>query len=145
MKQLIGYNPDVYSYFKEQEHLCAFDLNLTYPQNGYFPSLNLQPPTDRNVTASLSKTRVNRQSFIKEAATRSSKRSNGQGPPMRDLTGRANGTVDGWYGCYLYYEMLDYALNHSFPWSMCTHLTSPPSDAHYIYRSRFGAQQWYCF
>ena len=35
----------------------------------------------------------------------------------RDLTGRANGTIDPWYACDLYDEMIDYALNFSLPWS----------------------------
>ena len=37
----------------------------------------------------------------------------------RDLSGRANGTIDPWYGCDLYDEMIDYALNFSLPWSGC--------------------------
>ena len=35
----------------------------------------------------------------------------------RDLSGRANGTIDEWYECYLYDEMMDYAINFTFPWS----------------------------
>ena len=35
----------------------------------------------------------------------------------RDLTGRANGTIDPYYGCYLSLEIQDYALNFSMPWS----------------------------
>lgn len=35
----------------------------------------------------------------------------------RDLSGRANGTIDPWYECDLYDEMIDYALNFSLPWS----------------------------
>lgn len=30
----------------------------------------------------------------------------------------ANGTIDSWYGCDLYDEMLDYAINFTFPWCM---------------------------
>lgn len=41
----------------------------------------------------------------------------------RDLTGRANGTLDSWYGCFLWEEMYDYAVNYTFPWSEC--LRSP--------------------
>ena len=37
----------------------------------------------------------------------------------RDLTGRPNGTIDPFYGCDLFDEMLDYALNFSAPWSRC--------------------------
>ena len=35
----------------------------------------------------------------------------------RDLSGRANGTIDPWYGCFLVPELQDYALNFSLPWS----------------------------
>jgi hypothetical protein len=34
----------------------------------------------------------------------------------RDLRGRANGTIDPTYGCDLYTEMIDYAINYTFPW-----------------------------
>ena len=36
----------------------------------------------------------------------------------RDLSGRANGTIDPWYGCFINFELEDYALNFSVPWSM---------------------------
>lgn len=36
----------------------------------------------------------------------------------RSLAGRANGTIDPWYGCDLYDEMVDYAVNFTFPWCM---------------------------
>ena len=36
----------------------------------------------------------------------------------RNLAGRGNGTIDPWYGCDVYDEMLDYAVNFTFPW--CT-------------------------
>lgn len=35
----------------------------------------------------------------------------------RDLSGRANGTIDPFYGCFLLSEVTDYAQNFSFPWS----------------------------
>ena len=35
----------------------------------------------------------------------------------RDLSGRANGSIDPWYGCFLNDELDDYALNFSLPWS----------------------------
>ena len=40
----------------------------------------------------------------------------------RDLSGRANGTIDPWYGCSLFQEMVDYAINFTFPWSTFTRL-----------------------
>lgn len=36
----------------------------------------------------------------------------------RDLAGRANGTIDPWYGCFLYDAMIEYALNFTYPWSV---------------------------
>lgn len=35
----------------------------------------------------------------------------------RDISQRANGTIDPFYGCFLFDEMLDYAANFTFPWS----------------------------
>lgn len=34
----------------------------------------------------------------------------------RDLSGRANGTIDPNYGCFLLDELIDYAVNFTFPW-----------------------------
>ena len=34
----------------------------------------------------------------------------------RDLSGRANGTIDPFYGCFLLDELIDYAVNFTFPW-----------------------------
>ncbi|KAJ7878005.1 alpha/beta-hydrolase [Mycena olivaceomarginata] len=38
---VIGYDQQVFEFFREQTHLCGFDLNLTYPQSSHFPTLNL--------------------------------------------------------------------------------------------------------
>ncbi|KAI0688707.1 alpha/beta-hydrolase [Cytidiella melzeri] len=35
----------------------------------------------------------------------------------RDLQGRANGSIDSWYGCFIWDEMIDYAVNFTYPWS----------------------------
>lgn len=35
----------------------------------------------------------------------------------RDLTGRSNDSIDPFYGCDLWDEMVDYAKNFTFPWS----------------------------
>ncbi|KAJ7764000.1 hypothetical protein DFH07DRAFT_738527, partial [Mycena maculata] len=42
---LIGCNQQVFEFFREQTHLCVFDLNLSYPQNSHFMTLNLVRPT----------------------------------------------------------------------------------------------------
>ncbi len=55
----------------------------------------------------------------------------------RDLSGRANGTIDPMYGCFLAAELEDYALNFSLPWSMPSSHSSwsdvyPPDNRRYI-------------
>jgi len=139
--QLINYDPDVFNYFKTQEHLCGYDINLTYPQNGTFPTLGIVTgaiddtpskaffaPGDfslrqdawynviaeryaakaaaegRDSTGSLNK---------RELHAREERRAEWK----RDLTGRPNGTIDPFYGCFLFDEMTDYAVNFSFPWT----------------------------
>ncbi|KAI0352156.1 alpha/beta-hydrolase [Trametes cingulata] len=130
--QLIGYDPAVFDFFREQCHLCGYDLNLTYPQNGHFPSLNFTPPADNFGGKSVSftsrfnpRTRAQRRLQAREVlrhAKRAAKieqtDSTAVGVQKRDLSGRANGTIDPWYGCDIYDEMIDYAVNFSFPWSV---------------------------
>ncbi|KAJ6581912.1 Alpha/Beta hydrolase protein [Mycena capillaripes] len=93
--QIIGFDQEVYNYFKEQEHLCGYDVNLTYPQDkSHSALLNWKR---------LSGTLISRQ--------------HQQGTWKRDLSMRANGTIDPWYGCGLLTEFIDYALNYSAPWN----------------------------
>ncbi|KAI0683233.1 Alpha/Beta hydrolase protein [Cytidiella melzeri] len=134
--QLIGYVPDVYNYFKTQNHLCGFDLNLTYPQTGKFPTLNLtvepgievaaryrsdmQRRLKRNVVSESLKAGLfachddlndSEERERRRKATRDSWKLE-----KRDLSALLNGTVDTWYRYDLYDEMIDYALNFSIPW-----------------------------
>ncbi|KAI0695227.1 alpha/beta-hydrolase [Cytidiella melzeri] len=156
--QLIGYDPEVYQYFKVQNHLCGYDFNLTYPQNGKFPRvLSPQRPSDGARAAQLINQQpalvrkrltalahsveapevgiVRRESLpsleeierreIKRQSWLASKRSVLQN---RDLSGRANGTIDPWYGCFLSNEVQDYALNFSMPWNLSVEIVVPSLD-----------------
>ncbi|KAL0948433.1 hypothetical protein HGRIS_011011 [Hohenbuehelia grisea] len=140
--QIINFDPDVFNFFRTQEHLCGYDVNLTYPQHGIIPTL-LNPfassnaSSDSGVTPLITNEDRLARWYEGESLTttiaRSFKRIYGSVLPLpkreldrreekrlawkRDLTGRANGTIDPWYGCDLYSEMLDYALNFSFPWT----------------------------
>jgi len=40
----------------------------------------------------------------------------------RNLAGRGHGTIDPWYGCDIYDEMVDYAVNFTFPWCIVVSL-----------------------
>ncbi|KAI0798571.1 Alpha/Beta hydrolase protein [Irpex lacteus] len=140
--QPIGYDPEVYEYFKTQNHLCGLDLNLTYPQQGKFPTLELLvEPAYYNIDASTKtfasnaahrklKASVLKQSLdaglfprLEELAKRDDKDSETKrrlakrDAWKRDLKGRPNGTIDPWYGCNIYDKLTAYALNFSIPWS----------------------------
>ncbi|GBE89633.1 alpha/beta-hydrolase [Sparassis crispa] len=128
--QLIGYDPEVFQWFQEQQHLCGYDLNLTYPQDGYFPDLGYVYPVNGAINAeTLNKRKpiLTKRALLQEARVRYG--NFGRIPAgrvghlrrdqyKRDLTGRANGTIDPWYGCFTYDAMIDYALNFSYPWSL---------------------------
>ncbi|KAI0773275.1 alpha/beta-hydrolase [Trametes elegans] len=115
--QLIGYDQKAYEYFREQEHLCGYDLNLTYPQNGRFPTLHLVKPTSRSASSLSRRSRARK--VIQQAKRAASEPGSGVDRRLerRDLRHRANGTIDPWYGCFLNQEMIDYATNFSLPWS----------------------------
>ncbi|KAG7439777.1 alpha/beta-hydrolase [Guyanagaster necrorhizus] len=120
--QLIGYDPEVYKYFEEQSKLCGYDVNLTYPQGGIIPSVPLTLPTDRDVVFLLSEMRM--RSFKSQLLSKLSARADEvhtltrREEWKRDLTGRANGSIDSWYGCLLLDEFIDYALNYTYPWNI---------------------------
>jgi carboxypeptidase D len=108
----------VYNYFVEQTHLCGFDLNLTYPQQGghFSPLVHPYIPSARNSKKSL----VALMTQLKNAALHPALIGADQtkrGLGRRGLEGRANGTIDPWYQCDLFDELWDYAVNYTFPWS----------------------------
>ncbi|KAF7370325.1 Carboxypeptidase [Mycena sanguinolenta] len=133
--QLIGYDIDVYNYFKEQEHLCGFDVNLTYPQNGILPAINFIDALDRDVpyakrelTPHQRQKRLFASGSLKRGLVAEINQRYAELEPTerdhiarkrqkRDLSLRANGTIDPWYGCALLPEFIDYALNYSAPWN----------------------------
>lgn len=137
-------------------HLCGFDLNFTYPEtNGPLPVLTYPEPTDPDSpynieTASLLRQRMLRmlssaslrklekfskrehsKDLLKRDIVREAKRQQWK----RDLSLRANGTLDSWYACFLETELygtmfyslwstqfthalLDYMVNYTVPWGM---------------------------
>ncbi|PFH51848.1 hypothetical protein AMATHDRAFT_58385 [Amanita thiersii Skay4041] len=120
--QLIGYDSQVYEYFREQSHLCGFDVNLTYPQTGIIPEVHYIGPTQRDSPFFMRKTRFQNTYILKQLQRRAATIENREDTAKkviakRDLTGRANGTIDPWYGCALLDEFIDYALNFTFPWN----------------------------
>ncbi|KLO10086.1 alpha/beta-hydrolase [Schizopora paradoxa] len=152
--QLIGYDTDVHKYFKEQTHLCGFDINLTYPQrDGHFaPLLNTEEDGGGGSARARSDpiSRKARSKALKSSARRSEMpalpkkisrhmrremkerevRRDAWKKEKRDLTGRANGTIDPFYGCSLMDEVYDYAMNFSFPWDGSPQTEIPSVNAH---------------
>lgn len=136
--QVIGYDTDVFEYFREQEALCGYNLTLEYPQNGHFPTLTYtvgENPNSSDMSASrrykARQGQFSKKLFLAEMEQRYNARLAKRSTSLskhervrardawkRDLTGRASGTIDAWYGCDVYDEMLDYAINFTFPWSL---------------------------
>ncbi|KAJ7078454.1 alpha/beta-hydrolase [Mycena belliarum] len=125
--QLINYDPEVFNYFRTQEHLCGYDLNLTYPQKGHFPTLR-DPSFGSTIfmagkerSRSLRSLAAHNGRLLQDPAASAEqelvRREERREAWKRDLTGRANGTLDPYYGCFIYFELLDYAVNFSFPWT----------------------------
>ena len=47
-----------------------------------------------------------------------------------DLSARANGTIDPFNGCFLLDELIDYAVNFTFPWCKCHSTAWKHADAY---------------
>ncbi|KAF8202232.1 Alpha/Beta hydrolase protein [Pholiota molesta] len=136
--QIIGYDQDVYNYFKEQTDLCGFNITLTYPQHGTIPDVNFTFPTQRFIPW---QQKLKRKSFRTELTRRIADESSSISLRKRedreyekeiwkrDLSLRANGTIDPWYGCFLLDMFIDYALNYTFPWN----LTDQPGLSFNVY------------
>ncbi|KDQ51766.1 hypothetical protein JAAARDRAFT_40793 [Jaapia argillacea MUCL 33604] len=135
--QLINYDPDVYDCFKTLHHLCGYDLNLTYPQDGYFPTVPLYQNPEPTATFTSSPLIYSpggptrrKDSWAGMFSKRyAEKVGRGEIAKMdiggdkgrdwkREISGRPNRTIDPWYGCHLWDEMVDYAVNYSFPWNL---------------------------
>ncbi|KAG6908972.1 hypothetical protein DXG01_002580 [Tephrocybe rancida] len=105
--QLIGYDQEVFKYFKEQSKLCQYDVNLTYPQNGVIPPVPLVLPSQRNVPfllknalslKGLKAELAKRHALQKRKLTRR-EQARGRAIWKRDfLSGRTSGVIDPWVG-----------------------------------------------
>ncbi|KAH0834746.1 Alpha/Beta hydrolase protein [Lanmaoa asiatica] len=145
--QIIGYDTEVFEYFREQyvqggpvcsrnvyfrsrSALCGYNLTLQYPQPEHFPTLKAPLPFLSSAYSGTYDARFALKGFVHEVqdrfVTTLKKRdgplAHGQRLHARDwkrgLAGRANGTIDPWYQCDVYSEMIDYAVNSTFPWCM---------------------------
>lgn len=117
-----------------RSHLCGYDLNLTYPQTGHFATLD--PPFPQFDEERYAKRKA-KHTFVKNALKSNNidrrrelserdldshtvERLQKRDEWKRDLSGRPNGTIDPFYSCDLYDELIDYAVNFSIPWSKCS-------------------------
>ncbi|KAJ3513644.1 hypothetical protein NMY22_g14978 [Coprinellus aureogranulatus] len=170
--QLIGYDPEVYQYFKKQcveflvprrpahkfiiirqihirAHICKYDLNLTYPQQGgVLPDIPAVQPRDRHIAQLLAadssqQSNLNLfQALAKRYAESSVKGLKRRDRELarelwkRDSSGGASDGLNPWYGCFLWDELYDYAVNFTYPFTESgtfdvynvPDLSSPPLD-----------------
>ncbi|EIN09574.1 alpha/beta-hydrolase [Punctularia strigosozonata HHB-11173 SS5] len=132
---LIGYNTEVYDYFKAQSTLCNFTTELSYPGDGAMATVQVAegqlqnpgrniPDEDDTRTTTKKHSRAGmptKSGWVEELREKKRHapvdRVRNQKLVMRDLTGRPNGTIDPWYGCFLWDMLTDYAVNFTFPWT----------------------------
>ena len=151
----------------DRTHLCGYDINLTYPQNGKFApvidpfqfsgpraqELASRKPRllHRNLIAiargeTRAETGIVKRNTLPtrhEIEDRENRRKawlheKKSIMEKRDLSGRANGSIDPWYGCFLSSELSDYALNFSMPWSKHNFVLVSRTDINLILRSDSG-------
>ncbi|KAF8892138.1 Alpha/Beta hydrolase protein [Infundibulicybe gibba] len=126
----------------EQSHLCGYDVNLTYPQNGIIPTVKFNPPTARDVPF-FKQSRLTLKNFFSTLKLKYQKRNRARilskrdraeslSTWKRDLTGRVNGSIDPWYGCLQLDMFIDYAINFTFPWSLSQNGTAFGFDVYNI-------------
>ncbi|TFK29733.1 alpha/beta-hydrolase [Coprinopsis marcescibilis] len=125
--QLIGYDPEVYLYFKEQHELCGYNLSLTYPQTTQLPDIPLVQPRDREIPWAAAMKYTSHAQFLASLKRRAtdaedntlSKRDREMSRELwkRDISDRLEGVIDPWYGCFLLDMAIDYALNFTYPWN----------------------------
>ncbi|KAG9311810.1 Alpha/Beta hydrolase protein [Chiua virens] len=117
--QVIGYDTEVFEYFKRQSELCGYNLTLRYPQPEPFPTLNA-PIYSHAFNGSVSKylERLERRQFTQETKDRSYARTQREEHvtgnvmcPVAQMIPSTLGTE-----CDIYDMMVDYAVNYSDPW-----------------------------
>ncbi|KAJ7876894.1 alpha/beta-hydrolase [Mycena olivaceomarginata] len=129
--QLINYDTQMYDYLREQNHVCNFDLNLTYPQTGgKLPYTRIKKGildhlADANSTVASSSTSIKSAKSTTKTSTKTSKTTakatstaavnKFPGVPPLDLSLR--GEMNAFYGCDLRDTAMIYALNFTYPWN----------------------------
>ncbi|KAJ3778511.1 alpha/beta-hydrolase [Lentinula raphanica] len=152
--QLIGYNTSFYDYILEQNHLCGYDLNLTYPQTGgKFPPMEVKYGSIGDRIQGLSRRTTSEGTHSHNLATKSpspwARRAKLQpreqnNPSVFNTT--LTGKINSYYGCDIRDMVFEYTLNYTYPWS---ELTDPSyfdvTDIPYVESPRAGfvhPQQW---
>lgn len=135
--QLINFSPNVYDYFEEQYNLCGYNFTVSYPETTPYPPLDPDPFDVSTGKSDLIKRGLHTdsplQNLIRSWKTSEPKdldRIKRQLPradlPFPPLTG----TLDPWYGCSLFAELEDWALNYTLPWRMFNCICRSQSDTH---------------
>lgn len=119
-----------------RSNLCGYDINLTYPQEGTFPTLNppyppwgIARPSDPSAKKAafeqvLFRDQRDRElGFVKRDVQPSEEQIRKREQWKRDMVFRPDG-LNQWYLCAIWEEMVDYAFNFTYPWSECTQFHS---------------------
>ncbi|KAJ4480940.1 alpha/beta-hydrolase [Lentinula aciculospora] len=125
--QLIGYDIGFFDYIQEQNHLCGYDLNLTYPQlGGKFPSLEVKYGNigervhgfSRRSSSLIGHHRrtIAHKNFNSPWAKQTKTRPRSENDPS-SFNKTLAGEINTYYGCDIRDMVLEYTLNNTYPWS----------------------------
>ena len=131
---------------KYRAHLCGYDLTLTYPQSGKLAPLKVPTLPGRETTSSVESRSIvhSRNALLLLSDSHARHVHHARTIPAgtmlqkrdawlkekRDLSGRGNDkTLDPEYGCFIFSELVDYALNFSSPWRTL-HFFTPRTNAY---------------
>ncbi|KAH8832752.1 Alpha/Beta hydrolase protein [Flagelloscypha sp. PMI_526] len=129
--QIIGYDTEVFEYFRQQNDICNYTLDIQYPQPEPLPYIPLVLSPIRDIPFAMAEQRRMGKNVMMEVRRRFSsldepvkrekieaRRLEG-GLHRRDLSLRpSDGSLDLWYGCDLLDEFIDYAVNYTYPWNV---------------------------
>lgn len=102
-------------------HLCNLDINLSYPQRDSIPTIvspaEIGPQSLLSEVATATAKRVSLRAVLNMGAAPFKTNSKRQYSEFHEfIADRWSNTINPWYGCDIYDEMIDYAFNFTFPW-----------------------------
>ncbi|PPQ62877.1 hypothetical protein CVT24_006275 [Panaeolus cyanescens] len=137
--QLIGYDTEVYEYFKAQTKLCGYDVNLTYPQDGKIhikaperALLNFGYYFQKSLPFVFGKN--TKRAYPEEESVDLVERTFDKDAWKRT---RSKDALEPRYGCFLYDMLRLYTYNYTAPWNTGSTVEPSASNVQDTTKNRF--------